>query len=294
MLTVVPVATRPGFDVEAVTCCDDHTQWSVPEVCYEYRVVLVRRGRFRRRVAGVPTDIDPAVAYLGTPGEEESFAHPMGGDVCTAIGVAPELWRSLAGDGAGPTAQAFYVDPRLDLAHRRLLAAARSGDVDFAVAEELSALLAAAIDRAMSGPTPLADASNERTRSLVATARHAIADGDPTSDTLFSLAELLDVSPYRLSRAFSRALGVSVTHYRQRVRIGRALDRLEEGERNLGLLAADLGYADQAHLTRTMRRHLGFTPATLRRLLTPAPETRPIRVERGGHRADRPDFPRWI
>ncbi|SEK45460.1 helix-turn-helix domain-containing protein [Streptacidiphilus jiangxiensis] len=60
-----------------------------------------------------------------------------------------------------------------------------------------------------------------------------------------------------------------MTHYRHRVRIGRALDRLEAGEPSLSAVAADLGYADQAHLTRTMRQHLGHTPTVLRRLLTP-------------------------
>jgi AraC-like DNA-binding protein len=104
----------------------------------------------------------------------------------------------------------------------------------------------------------------------VAAAREAITEADPASDTLFSLAELLGVSPYRLSRAFPRELGVSVTRYRHRVRIGRALDRLEAGERSLSTLAAELGYADQAHLTRTMRQYLGHTPMAVRRLLAPA------------------------
>lgn len=53
------------------------------------------------------------------------------------------------------------------------------------------------------------------------------------------------------------------------VRCGRALDRLERGERSLGILAADLGFADQAHLCRTVRQHLGHTPTALRRLLDP-------------------------
>ena len=60
-----------------------------------------------------------------------------------------------------------------------------------------------------------------------------------------------------------------MTHYRNRVRISRALDRLEEGENSLGALAADLGFADQAHMSRTMRQYLGRTPTALRRLLAP-------------------------
>ncbi|MFE8993847.1 helix-turn-helix domain-containing protein [Streptomyces collinus] len=271
MLTAAPIATRPDFGISAVACRSDHTRWSEPEVRADYRVVLVRRGRFRRTAAGVPADIDATLAYVGVPGEEESFAHPSGGDHCTAISVAPELWRSMAGETAGPATQTVYVDPQLDLAHRRLLtAAARLGDVDYAVSEELLALLATAISRTVTGLALIGGASTGHDRSLVVAAREAIAEGHPASGTLFSLAELLGVSPYRLSRVFPRELGVSVTRYRHRVRIGRALDRLEAGESSLSVLAADLGYADQAHLTRTMRQYLGHTPTALRRLLTPA------------------------
>ncbi|MFF9817692.1 helix-turn-helix domain-containing protein [Streptomyces sp. NPDC014006] len=268
MLTALPVAGHPDFTVTAVTCRGDHVRWSAPEVRTDYRIVLVRLGRFRRRVAGDTADMDTTMAYVGVPGEEESFAHPAGGDVCTSISVTPHLWRSLADDAEAPAPQAVYVDPPLDLAHRRLLAAAPCGDVGYALCEELLALLAATIGRTATGPTPLAPTPSARDRALVAAAREAIVQAHPSADTLFSLAELLGVSPYRLSRAFPRALGVTVTHYRQRVRIGRALDRLEAGENSLGTLAADLGYADQAHLTRTMRQYLGHTPTAVRRLLT--------------------------
>jgi hypothetical protein len=39
------------------------------------------------------------------------------------------------------------------------------------------------------------------------------------------------------------------------------------GEPNLAWLAADLGFADHAHHTRTVREQLGQTPARLRRPL---------------------------
>ncbi|MFE9724213.1 helix-turn-helix domain-containing protein [Streptomyces sp. NPDC005794] len=279
MLTAIPVTSRPDFSISSVNCRSDHARWSAPEVRTDYRVVLVRHGRFRRKAAGAPADIDATLAYVGAPGEEESFAHPAGGDVCTSISVTPGLWRSLAGDTEALTVQAVYVDPPLDLAHRSLLAAARSGDVDYALTEELLALLSTAIGRTATGPTPLDSTPSGRDRPLVAAAREAITASHPASDTLSSLAELLGVSPYRLSRAFPRELGVTVTHYRQRVRVGRALDRLEAGESSLSALAADLGYADQAHLTRTMRQYLGRTPAALRRLLTPA--RRPENLEHG-------------
>ena len=83
-----------------------------------------------------------------------------------------------------------------------------------------------------------------------------------------SLARSLAVSPYRLSRAFTAELGVSLTRYRNRIRVGRAMERLAEGAPNLAGLAAELGFADQAHLSRTLRQHVGNTPTAVRRLVT--------------------------
>lgn len=260
MLETVEVAARPGYAVSVVRCAEVHPGWSPPEVAAGHRMVLVRRGRFRRRVRGTVADADPALAYLASPGDEESFAHPAGGDVCTSVAFGAQRWSQLTGDS--PAATTVYVDARLDLAHRRAVAAVT--DPDYALAEELLKLVGHAITQAAVVRTP---ASADRTddRALVSRAREAIASCDPGG--LFPLADLLGVSPYRLSRAFPRELGVSLTRYRNRLRVGRALDRLEAGERELARLAADLGFADQAHLTRTVREHAGKTPAVLRGLL---------------------------
>jgi AraC-like DNA-binding protein len=244
------LAARPGLHVSAVSCADDHTRWSPPEVRNDYRLVLVRRGRFRRRVGGMTADVEPTVAYLGRPGEQESFAHPSGGDDCTAVHLSPDLGERLV----RTTRPTLYVDARVDLAHRRLLAGA--ADVDYAVVEALLHLLA--VPQKTSAPADV---------GLVGRAREALAADHPQSRDLLSLAGLLGVSPYRLSRAFTRELGVSLTRYRNRVRVGRALDRIKAGERDGATLAVDLGFADQAHLCRTVRAHVGHTPTAVRRLL---------------------------
>ncbi|MFE5947193.1 helix-turn-helix transcriptional regulator [Streptomyces sp. NPDC056480] len=230
-----------------------------------------REGRFRRRVAGTPTDVDPTVGYVGLPDQEEHFAHPAGGDECTSISVTPDWWRGLAGESARLRADALYIDARLDLAHRRVLAAAQGRDADYALSESLLGLLAETVGQVAAAPTPASAARRplKDERALVTTARQVIADGHPASVALLPLAELLGVSPYRLSRAFSRELGVSVTRYRNRVRVGQALDRLEQGENSLAALAADLGFADQAHLSRTVRQLVGHPPTALRQLLAP-------------------------
>ncbi|WP_410581774.1 helix-turn-helix transcriptional regulator [Amycolatopsis sp. lyj-108] len=161
----------------------------------------------------------------------------------------------------------LYVDGTLDLAHRRLLAATRAADTGYAAAEGLVGLVATIVSQVVATTIPAVDRASAGDQALVAQARGVIGDGHPAAAGLIPLAALLGVSPYRLSRAFTRELGVSLTHYRNRVRVARALDRLENGDTSLAVLAADLGFADQAHLCRTVRAHLGHTPTALRGLL---------------------------
>ncbi len=231
------------------------------------RIALVRRGRFRRRTHGAGADIDPTVGYLGLPEEEERFAHPAGGDTCTSISLTPVLWHTLAGDFPEVTTSTLYVDARLDFAHRRLLTAIREPDIDYAGAERVVDLIAGIIRQVVATTTPRGASVSAGDRALVAAARSAIGDGQPAASGLIPLAAHLGASPYRLSRAFSREMGVSLTRYRNRVRVARALDRLEAGESHLAILAADLGFADQAHLCRTVRDHVGHTPTALHRIL---------------------------
>jgi len=123
-------------------------------------------------------------------------------------------------------------------------------------------LLSAAVRAAPPGSLSPGD------RALALAARDAIRADDPAAAGLLPLAALLGVSPFRLSRAFTRQLGVSLTRYRNRVRVERALDRLEAGADDLAALAADLGFTDQSHLCRTMRQHVGEPPSAVRTQLT--------------------------
>ncbi|TCC23601.1 AraC family transcriptional regulator [Kribbella speibonae] len=267
MLAFDDLATAPDFAVTAVDCRDDHRGWSSEQPRADVRLVFVRHGGFRRRVRGVCADVDHSVGYLGLPGEEEHFAHPAGGDSCTSITLTPALWHSLAGEAPRLDGSSVYVQGRLDLAHRRLVAATRTADTGYATAEELLALIAAVVRQTVTSTIPDSDRTHAGDRTLVAQARGVISDGHPAAAGLIPLAAFLGVSPYRLSRAFTGELGVSLTRHRNRVRVTRALDRLEAGEPSLAVLAADLGFADQAHLSRTLREHLGHTPTALRRLL---------------------------
>ncbi len=247
MLSVETITCGDWFTVSVVTCHDDHTRWSTPEVRDGHELVLPRRGRFRRRADGRADDIDPTMGYFGAPGIEQQFAHPAGGDVCTLIQFAAVPW-GIANDAR----TVFRMTGQAQLNHRRILTGA--GD-----AEEALVNLVGNVEDAPAGSDD----------ALVAAARDAVLADLPEARSLLKLAALLGISPYRLSRSFSRTAGQSFTEYRNQVRLNRLLDRLAQGETRLGRLAADLGFADQAHLTRTVRRHFAQAPTVLRRLLNP-------------------------
>jgi AraC-like DNA-binding protein len=256
-----PVAADSEFTVHGFSCLDDHTGW-FGDYQDSHQIVLVRDGMFRVRRNGTESEVDPTVCYLGVPDTEEQFAHPACGEVCTVITLTPGLWRSMAGE-APLTRLHAYTTARMELAHRRMIAAA--ADPGYALTEQLLDLLAELLSQAAVHARRWTTSAD---RTMVDQARAAIAADDPEAARLTSLAGRLGVSPYRLSRVFHREVGVSLTQYRNRVRITRALARLEAGEPSLAALATDLGFADQAHLTRTVRDHLGHTPAALRRLLS--------------------------
>src|SRR5207245_2365747 len=158
-----------------------------------------------------------------------------------------------------------------ELAHRLLVRRASGDDVDFAIAEALLDLVVTAV-RQQGGRTPAGDRSrsSRSARLLAGAARDALAAGHPAARGLIPLPELLGVSPFHLSRVFREQQGTTLTRYRNRVRVSRALDRIDQGERDLAGLALDLGFADQAHLSRTMKREVGQTPGLVRSLLATA------------------------
>ncbi|HEU0298197.1 MAG TPA: AraC family transcriptional regulator [Longimicrobium sp.] len=85
------------------------------------------------------------------------------------------------------------------------------------------------------------------------------------------LARAAGVHPVSLARAFRRAYGVPVTEYARRLRVRAAADRVASTALPLARIACEAGFADQAHLTRELRRATGLTPAALRRAAATAP-----------------------
>ncbi|MBB6172431.1 AraC-like DNA-binding protein [Nocardiopsis mwathae] len=84
---------------------------------------------------------------------------------------------------------------------------------------------------------------------------------DPPS--LEELASAVETTPFSLLRAFRAAHGLPPHAYLNNVRVQHARHLLATGMRPAEV-AAELGFADQPHLTRHFKRRLGVTPGVFR------------------------------
>ncbi|GAB3403713.1 helix-turn-helix domain-containing protein [Flindersiella endophytica] len=258
MRTTRRLAVGGGFAIDELRIVRDTSAWTKPEPLATQRLVFVRRGVFRLRLGGWDGVADPMLAYAGQPGDEHSIAHRPGvEDVCTVITLADRYTHSYS-DARGP----IRTTARSWLAHRVLVARARNGAEEFELAERVAVLAA---DLLRQPPRPAAvDAAHRR---LAHAARERLA-ADPATLTLDALARDVGASRSHLSRVFRRVTGETLTRFRNRLRVRLALDRIEAGETDLARLAADLGFADHAHLTRTVRAETGVPPRGVRQLLS--------------------------
>ncbi|MEM1247977.1 MAG: AraC family transcriptional regulator [Acidobacteriota bacterium] len=75
------------------------------------------------------------------------------------------------------------------------------------------------------------------------------------------LAHEAQLSPSHFSRLFKRSLGQTPHRFLMQYRVERACELLNrDPERPLAQLALDVGFADQAHFSRTFKRFAGTTP----------------------------------
>jgi AraC-like DNA-binding protein len=211
--------------------------------------------------------VDPTCAYFETPTRVQRVAHARdGGERCTGIELSPELLASVYGGSLDVPVAPVYTSAEVDLAHRRLLARAYRAseplDVEEDVVTVVAGVLAGVDERRVAAGRPATAALRRR---IVDAARELIV-ADPRI-ALVALARRLAVSPHHLSRVFVAETGETISRYRNRVRTRLAMERIADGEASLARIAAELSFADHAHLTRVVRREVGRTPSDLRDLL---------------------------
>lgn len=173
------------------------------------------------------------------------------GTLCAAgMLVPPQLAHTCA---TSSPFVAVFLDPwrvrrglgltRLEQPTVRRLLHALGAELDLAaVSQELAAI---------TGPAPAIDPR----------VAHAL-DHCGQATRLDTLAAEVDVSPPRLRALVHATVGIPLMRLRQWQRLRTAVAALPGGP--IATVAAAAGFADQAHLTRSARRLIGRTPASLR------------------------------
>ncbi len=105
-------------------------------------------------------------------------------------------------------------------------------------------------------------ADGERSRDI--RLRALLDESVPGGLALADAAARLGASPAHLIRAFTREYGLPPHRYLTGRRLDRARRLLLEGRRP-AQVAVDVGFHDQAHLTRHFRHLLGTTPGAYAR-----------------------------
>lgn len=86
-------------------------------------------------------------------------------------------------------------------------------------------------------------------------------ESNPEVQRVSQLCAEFDLTERSLQRITARRIGLSPKWLIQRRRLQEAAERLASGETvDLARIAIEIGYADQAHLTRDFRRVTGLTP----------------------------------
>lgn len=204
---------------------------------------------------------DPDLLLLTGPRTAPLHTTVRGGDEFWGVHLWPGAVSSLLGVEAGALREAVMpLEHLLDPAWCRRLAACLSripGEVEEEDAERIAADL---LDRAWMERTENAAPLDRRMMQAVFLLLRSRGEEPVTR-----LAEAVGLSPRHFRRRFRAAVGLSPKELARLRRLRSSVAGLVLGGETWVELAADHGYADQAHLVREYRSLLGITPTDFRR-----------------------------
>jgi AraC-like DNA-binding protein len=260
------LARSEGFSITEVRISMEAPEWLVDEKHDQLRLVFVRSGTYRLRVADIDSVVDPTVAYVVRPGDLLQIAHKVGvTDLLTSIVISHEF-AEQTGVKAPSHSWVCATAGDVDLTQRALVARARRGADEFELSEQLSNLTQLMLGaRAHAGASSRTGRRMHTRQKIVDIARELLTE-NPSTLRLTDLAIRVGASQSYLSRAFHQETGDTLSKFRNRLRVRQALERIEGGECDLARLAAELGFSDHPHLTRTIREEVGGSPTTVRRI----------------------------
>jgi AraC-like DNA-binding protein len=190
------------------------------------------------------------------------------------VHIWPDFFASLTGSGRPLFRSPVLDDPAAATALRGLHRTLTGTATELERYERLTAT-AALLARHAATPVP-GRPSPDRPgldrqspdRRVAARIRELMNEGYTADLTADQLAAAAGCSRFAAYRAFTQAYGIPPSDYQRQLRVRAARRLLSQGV-SPALVAAQAGFADQAHLTRWFRRYYGVTPGAYRTAACP-------------------------
>ena len=205
--------------------------------------------------------LNPDTVHTGQAGTPAGWAYRvLYPEVSVVTSIAEELgWQP----GTPWFPQTVLYDPATAALLRRAHQAAEHGD-PLASSSLLTSALTRLL-RAHAAPHP-ADTRvpSSRAPASVRAVRDLLPERLADAPSLAELSAMTGLSQFALLRAFRRETGMPPHTYLNQLRVRRARLLLDDGLAPADV-AAQTGFADQAHLTRHFKRVVGVPPAAYQR-----------------------------
>jgi AraC-like DNA-binding protein len=264
--SVTPLLSTPAISVGEFHCPPGDASWrETNRIGDRAHVVFPRCSVLIRQLGREPVLATPnhAMLYNADQRYRRELHHELG-DESVFVELPEETLEQLAGEGR---LQATHVPTgrRTYLFQHLLVRELRGRFSDELEAEELVFRLVLSVlapQRARRQP------ARERTsadhRDLAEAAKSEIASDLSVRRSLGELARKLHTSPFHLARVFRAETGFTLAGYRQALRLRAALERLPGNDRDLSMLALELGFSSHSHFTASFTREFGVPPSALK------------------------------
>jgi len=241
-----------------------HTQCFSRHVHEGYTIGVIEQGaqRFFREGSNhfAPRD---SIILVNADQVHDGHSATDGGWSYQAMYPVPELFTAVTDELKGPAMGLPYFpepvvyDPLMADEVRQLFRLLHGSQNQLARETYLMELLATLIQRHSKSPTELNPLNHEP--QAISRTREYLDAHFADSISIHTLAKMVNLNPYYLTRLFKQCVGLPPHAYQVQRRL-QAAKRLIQSHISLADVAAQCGFTDQSHLSRHFKKAIGVTP----------------------------------
>jgi len=221
--------------------------------------LVVLHGKYAETVGGQSCTYRPFSMITKPPMQEHSNDQQAAGASCLVIEVSERRFSSL-----GPYATLF--EQRTVVQSGTIGAFALRAAQELTAPDELTTLSLEGLALEMvAGASRLARTLTRRPNRRWLDDVRQMLDEPNVPPSLGEIAQVVGLHPVYIARAFRHHFGCTIGEYARRRRIEQAQAALSGSNEDLAEIAARLGFCDQSHFSKSLRRYTGMSPAQFRK-----------------------------